>query len=316
MPQRTYRNTKPKLQFQEPKMVWDFSRLFGWCGSKKFKQRCVETLRITPETFLCGFLWTGFSLASGYGTYSVHFYFIAGFGSGFGVLVGHSLMHTKIVGGFPSISVQEVFHSVAYFFAIFLGSGTTWQRIVNDTLDYGMNFTESFFYMMLLSTLMFLAVLTAMRLLNTQYAKRELRKALHINDDFMTVQQRFYYDMQLASTIGMADAFFLGTVGNEYSNNWLGSAFVVHESTLPFEAMCKSGASTLTGFVIMQLFQNLILVDSWLDPVGEKEVVGNPDNIGDSAAAGTSVASETKSPLSIDQETTGATGTASNDASV
>lgn len=101
------------------------SMIFGWCGPDKFKHRCVELLRIAPETFLCGFLWTGFSLASGCGTYSVLFYFSAGFGSGMGALVGHALMNSNIDRGFPTISRQELFHSVAYFFAIFLGSGTT-----------------------------------------------------------------------------------------------------------------------------------------------------------------------------------------------
>lgn len=292
-------------------MPWDFSRLFGWCGHQKFKQRCIELLRITPETFLCGFLWTGFSLASGSGSYSVQFYFSAGFGAGLGALVGHGFMNMSIDRGFPTISGQEVFHSVAYFFAIFLGSGTTWQRIVNDTLDYDMNFTESFFYMICMSTLMFLAVLTAMRLMNTQYAKNEFSRVLHINDDFMTVQQRFYYDMQLASTIGMADAFFLGTIGDEYYDNWLGPAFAVHKTTLPFEAMCKSGASTLTGFVVMQLIQNVFLVDCWLDPV-EEEVLISVDRTGESPRV------VIKSPLSVtgSQKSTDTTESGRNGTSV
>lgn len=263
-------------------IMLNMTKLFGWCGIEKFKHRCIELLRITPETFLCGFLWTGFSIASGCGTYSVLFYFSAGFGSGLGALVGHAFMNGNIDRGFPAISRQELFHSVAYFFAIFLGSGTTWQRIVNDTLDYDMNFTESFFYMLCLSSMMFLAVLTVMRMLNTQYTKAELNRTLQINNNFMTVQQRFYYDMQLATTIGMADAFFLGTVGDEYSDNWLGPAFAVHATTLPLEAMCKSGASTLAGFAIMQLLQNMILVDSWLDPVKE-EVLISVDHTSDAA---------------------------------
>lgn len=171
-----------------------------------------------------------------------------------------------------------------------------------------MNFTQSFFYMLALSPMMFLAVLTVMRLLNTQYAKDELSRALQISDDFMTVKQRFYYDIQLATTIGMADAFFLGTVGDEYSDNWLGPPFAVHATTVPLEAMCKSGASTLAGFAIMQLLQNMILVDSWLDPV-EEDVLISVDRTGEAPAVKFFI----KSPLTQSRTSTD-TGSASSEA--
>lgn len=243
------------------------SNIFAICEPNKFKQRCLTVLQVAPEIFLCGFLWSGFSVACDCGTETNSFYFMTGFGSGLGALFGHILTHITFDNGFPIVTRQELFHACAYFCAIFFGSGTTWQRIVNDTIRYDMTFTESFFYMWLLSSLMFLTVLTVMRFLNTQYTKSQFSKVLQIEDDFMDVQHRFFFDVQLCSVIGFADAFFVGTVTGEYTNNWLGPAFGVHESTSTIDGMCKSGAATLVGFLIMQTVLNMIMKDCWLDPV-------------------------------------------------
>lgn len=243
------------------------SNIFTICEPEKLKQRFLTVLQVAPEIFLCGFLWSGFSVACDCGTETTSFYFMSGFGSGLGALFGHILTHITFENGMPTVERQELFHACAYFCAIFFGSGTTWQRIVNDTIRYNMTFTESFFYMWLLSTLMFLTVLTVMRFLNTQYTKSQFSKVLQIEDDFMDVQHRFFFDIQLACVIGFADAFFVGTVTGEYTNNWLGPAFGVHEYTSTFVGMCKSGGSTLVGFVILQSVLNVIMKDCWLDPV-------------------------------------------------
>lgn len=242
--------------------------VFQLVDFEKFKSRCFVVLTVCPELFLCGFLWSGFSYACNCSSDSAAFFFATGFGSGMGALIGHSLSHIEFVDGFPTITRQEIFHACAFFCAIFFGSGTTWQRIVNDTIDYGMNFTQAFFFVWLMCFLLFLTVLTVMRFLNTQYTRQQINRVLHVEDDFMTVQQRFYFDVQLAASIAMADAFFVGTVtGVNNWNNWLSPAFGVYDSTHEFTAMCKSGGSTLVGFLVLQLVQNAIMKDCWVDPV-------------------------------------------------
>ena len=91
--------------------------------------------------------------------------------------MGHILTHITFENGMPAVTRQEIFHACAYFCAIFFGSGTTWQRIVNDTIRYNMTFTESFFYMWLLSSLMFLTVLTVMLSEHTIHEESVLKGA-------------------------------------------------------------------------------------------------------------------------------------------
>ena len=246
-------------------MASSFIELFEWCSYDKYMKRAFSLSVVCIEIFLCGFLWCGMGYACRCGHNSTAFFFATGFGSGMGALVGHLLPQIRIENGFPTVSKQEIFHACAYFCAIFLGSGTTWQRVVNDTFDYGMTFTESFFYVWVISFLLFLTILTLMRLLNTKYSKKQFKEFLNINNDFDTVRERIYYDIQLCISTGLADAFFLGTVVGEYHNNWLGPILAIHDETHELEAMIKSGASTVMGFLISQLLQNAIVKDSWLD---------------------------------------------------
>mmetsp|Transcript_40927 Transcript_40927/g.81391 ORF Transcript_40927/g.81391 Transcript_40927/m.81391 type:complete len:282 (+) Transcript_40927:95-940(+) len=250
------------------------SGAFELVSMDKFLKRGYSLLTVCPELFFCGFLWAGFSYAcKDCSSDSASFYFATGFGSGMGAILGHCLSHIEFIDGFPTISRQEIFHACAFFCAIFFGSGTTWQRIVNDTIDYGMDFTQAFFFVYLMCFLLFLTVLTIMRFLNTQYTKNQISEVLHVDDDFMSVQQRFYFDVQLALSIASADAFFVGTVTGSLDNNWLAPAFGVYGSTHELAAMCKSGAATLVGFVVFQLVENAFMRDCWLDPVEPEKVV-------------------------------------------
>jgi hypothetical protein len=270
--------------------------MFEIPDAEKFKARTIVLLSLCPELFLCGFLWTGLGYGCfGCSTHSAAFYFATGFGSGVGALLGHFLSHFEMVDGFPTVTKQEVFHGCAYFCAIFLGSGTTWQRIVNDTIGYGMNFTEAFFFVWLMCFLLFLTVLTAMRFLNTRYARAELNRVLDVNDDFMSVKDRFIYDIQLSATIAFADAFFVGTVTEYRGTNWLSPAFGVYPSTCEFPAMLLSGASTLTGFVLMQMVQNMFLKKCWLDPVETKKAQNSVASM--SSSGDVALKSLTESPM-------------------
>jgi hypothetical protein len=191
------------------------------------------------------------------------------------------------------IPSQEVFHAFAYFCAAFFGSGTTWQRIVNDTIRYGMNFTEAFFYVWLLCFLLFQTVLTVLRFLNTRYTKKRLNQAFGV-DDFLSVRRRFFFDIQLSLSIACADAFFVGTVTGVYrGTNWLAPAFGVYPSTHKLEAMAKSGASTLVGFLVLQLLENAIMKDCWVDPMEAEEKEPRPTI----SETGVNMTEMTKSPI-------------------
>jgi hypothetical protein len=132
-----------------------------------------------------------------------------------------------------------------------------------------MNFTEAFFYVWLMCFLLFLTVLTAMRALNTQYTQDQLLKLLKVKSKFMTIHKRFYFDVQLALCVSLSDAFFVGTETYELEGNWLAPAFGIYDDTSKFMAMLKSGLSTLTGFLVLQVLQNAILKDCWIDAVEE-----------------------------------------------
>jgi hypothetical protein len=212
-----------------------------------------------------------------------------------GAVVGHLISHIEFADGFPTISRQEIFHACAFFLAIFLGSGTTWQRIVNDCIRYGMTFTEAFFYVWLLCFLLFLTVLTCMRLLNTRYARDQINRLLQVDDDFMSARQRFYFDIQLALSISLADAFFVGTVKDQLENNWLAPAFGFDDNTPEFTAMCKSGGATLIGFLVLQVVQNAIMKDCWVDPVDREK--NREHSIATAASAGVTLKDVAASPM-------------------
>jgi hypothetical protein len=243
-----------------------------------FKKRSLYLLRTMPEVFLCGFLWQGFSLMTNANTYSTTFYFLTGLGSGLGAFVGSLLSNIKIVEGTPSLRKLDMFHSCAFFLAILFGSGTTWQRIVNDTKDYNMNFSASFFYMWLMSTLLFCTVLTVMRRLHTAWIEHVRKQDPW--DDVQSVSTRFYYDVQLSLCVGLADAFFVGTVKGVYDDNWLGGAFGTTSSTPVFESMSKAGASTCVGFTLLCFIMNGVVKYHWLDSVLECSGEGEGEGVG------------------------------------
>lgn len=257
------------------KYKWTLSRFFEICSWEKFKFRTFLLLIQTPEVFLCGFCWTGFGYLCACNTDSVDYFFSTGFGSAMGAFVGHLL--TSIVrsdDGWPMIPRIEVFHSIAYFFAILFGSGTTWQRIVNDTKDYGMNFTESFFFMWSMSMLLFITIITILRVINLQIVNFCTVEQFYF--DTVKVKKRFLFDIQLAISIALADAFFVGTEHGYYSDNWLGGAFSITSDTHAGVAMIKSGLATTCGFLASQVVQNIISKDNWIDHVWDES---EPDTL-------------------------------------
>jgi hypothetical protein len=265
---------RPSMFYERASMYYvQVANIFEISHYDKFRTRTLALLPLFPDLFL--------------------------FGGGMGTLVGHSLVHIEFVDGFPTLSRQEIFHACAYFLAIFLGSGTTWQRIVNDTIRYGMNFTEAFFYVWLMCFLLFLTVLTTMRALNTQYTQDQLFKLLKVKSKFMTIHKRFYFDVQLALSVSLSDAFFVGTETSELEDNWLAPAFGIYDDTSKPMAMIKSGLSTLAGFLVLQVVQNAILKDCWIDPMEDLTTHPRPTEAtrGTQSTEGVTMKDVTESPL-------------------
>lgn len=228
--------------------------------SEKFLKRFSALCHTAPEIFMSGFVWQGFGIASGYSNTSASYFFITGFGAALGLMVTHILMNIQFLDGVPVVPRRARNKATVKFLALFFGSATTWQKIANDTHNYGMNFTQAFFFMWFTSFLLFLLVLTVLRLCNTA-----LKTYLNVENDMATVYQRYYYDIQLSVSVSLADAFFLGTSSGFYTDNALGGLFGVTSDTPPFESMVKAGASVLMGFLVSQLVQCVFLEDSWLD---------------------------------------------------
>ena len=239
------------------KYRWTFSRFFEIPTWEKFKYRCfILYVLCLPEVFLGGALWEGFGYACNCNIDSPSYFFSTGFGGGLGALVGHLITSITLSDdGYPIIPRIEVFHSIAYFFAILFGSGTTWQRIANDTKDYNMTFTESFFFMWTMSALLFLSMITVLRIINYQLYNVFFKEEDYYFPDRVKMKKRFLYDVQLAMGIGLADAFFVGTEGGFYTDNWLGHWFAVYPDTPVWKAMLMSGACTTIGFYCARTFK-------------------------------------------------------------
>ena len=236
-------------------------------SASKFVRRSYDMIYTFPKIFLCGFLWEGFGLACKCSVRATSFYFMTGLGGAIGTSTGHILAYV-----IPNIRSgkwkDELWQAALYGLAIFLGPGTTWQKIVNDCADWNIDFNAGLIYMWGVSAILFSCSLMGLRFLNEHL----LVKVLGLQTNIATAKEKYYYDAFLAISVGLADAVFVGTVtGWGTGENWLGPAFGVHPDTLPLVGMIKSGASTLVGFICAQLIQNMIVKDCWLDPVEEKE---------------------------------------------
>lgn len=239
---------------------------FEIASPAKLKRRFMELGMTAPKIFMAAFLWQGFGLACGCNPDSSNFYFMTGFGSAVGTFVGHVVFSALAMrGNFDP--KHELLEGVIYAMPIFLGPGTAWQKIVNDCQDWGFNFDESFCYMWLVSFLILICSLCFLRILNERIVRR-----LEIDVHVGTIRDKFPTDFQIAMSIGFGDAFFMGTVPEQFSSDFLAPPFGVYDDTPPFEAMVKAGGSTLCGFLIMQTFQNFIWKKSWLDPKEQQPV--------------------------------------------
>lgn len=133
-----------------------------------------------------------------------------------------------------------------------------------------MTFTESFFFMWAMSGLLFLSMITVLRIINNQLYNIFFKEEEYYFPDRVKMKKRFLYDIQLAMGVGMADAFFVGTEGGYYSDNWLGHWFALYPDTPVWKAMLLSGTCTTMGFLLCQNIQNIISKDNWIDHLIEE----------------------------------------------
>eukprot|EP01039_Chlorochromonas_danica_P010641 gene10641-11797_t len=232
----------------------------------RLANRFYESALSIPKMFLCAFLWEGFGLGSGYASESVDFYFITGLGGGVGVLVGH-LLAFAVAKGKDFKWQEELTRGSLYGISVFLGPATLWQKIVNDTDEWGWSFTGAFFFMWLIASLTYFASMTFFR------AVAEIgSKHLPILKVVEPPSLRIWSDFSLSISVGLGDAFFMGTVPDQFNHNWLAPAFGVHDDTETFLAMLKSGLSVLIGFLIMQVVENLIFKSAWTDDAQDDAV--------------------------------------------
>lgn len=175
-----------------------------------------------------------------------------------------SALFPYVVTGFKDFKpVIEGIRGAMLGLAVFLGPGTIWQRVVNDSADWNFSFTGGFFYMWPLSGLMFLASMTALRFLASRIQRYFFDHRIRAVE---SVTRQFLHDACLAFSVGLGDAFFMGTSAEQFpTDNWLAPAFGVYNSTDPFVAMLLAGISTMIGFLIAQTFQNIVFPDCWAD---------------------------------------------------
>jgi hypothetical protein len=194
----------------------------------KLKIRFTETFMTVPKIFLGAFLWEGFSLGSKLGEYDVAFYWISGLGCAVGTQFGHVAITFIVQRGHDFSYFHDATKGFLYGLAVLFGPGTAWQRVVNDAHDWGLTFTQAFFYMWLISCLLFFTSLTFFRkVIEVISIKTNTEKR------FIHLRSSLYFDFLISLSVGMGDAFFMGTEAvHEFpSDNWLAPTFGVHSGT-------------------------------------------------------------------------------------
>lgn len=234
-------------------------------SKKRLINRSYECMIALPKMFLSAFLWEGFGLASGYSSETVRYYFITGLGGGVGVLVGHMIVF-YFARGKDFVFKEELTKAALYGMAVFLGPATLWQKIVNEADEWGWTFTGSFFFMWLVASLVYFTSMSVFRLF-AEFGSCYFP----ILKTVEPAKQRMVSDFSLSFSVGLGDAFFMGTCGDQFSHNWLAPAFGVHDSTNAMEAMVKSGTSVMTGFLLMQVFENIAFGSVWTDDATDEE---------------------------------------------
>lgn len=236
------------------------------------KNRFAVTALVSFKIFLGAFLWEGFGLGCNCSIYSTAFYFSTGFGGGIGTFLGQLLPALFLYRGQQKPIMLETLRGFILGISVFLGPSTLWQRLVNDAADWGWSFTGGFFYMWLISGLVFVLSYTAFSAL-LEWAITKKRLSL------VELRKKLFMDCLLGISVGLGDAFFMGTSASQFSDNWLAPAFGVYDSTPPLNSMLLAGISTAIGFTIAQVFQNIVFPVTWADTGSEYEIEGSSRDV-------------------------------------
>lgn len=239
--------------------------VFGIPESTLLFRRTVATVCIGIKFFFASFFWEGAGIlgetAFGLSEYDAGYFFLTGFGTIIGITVGELILFFMSCA-FQSYTIDELYTELHFHILLCFGAGLTagtlWQVNVNIGLFLGFDFTEAFFFMLAMSFLVFVIAVSTFRECNALLpGKVRLR--------LQKSEEKLWYDTTLGLAVAAADAFFVGTDNDEYTpNGWLG-VFAVGDSTSTIAAMSLAGASSLTGFLIVQTVMNCCLVDVWID---------------------------------------------------
>lgn len=198
----------------------------------------------------------------GYAADSVQFAISTGCGDAAGVMLGHMAYKSvqKVVTDHPVSIVGELGTST-WLGAGALLAGTSWQPSVNFFHDVlGCSFTGAAVGTFAVCGTMFLGALRVGRMVMPWMAA----------GDKTNMKQ----DVGLSISIGGAtgcfvatDMSFLGTPGSDALYSVFNPTLGVLESDTALQGCVKAGASTFTGFGLVNAFQNIVLPGgaNWMD---------------------------------------------------
>jgi len=243
------------------------SGFFGIPSPERWLGRLVKALIIGVKVFFGALAWEGFALVAlsiGQSADKAGYFFLTGLGDAVGYFVAHVLvMHATCLQYGTNEYTAELHSGILLAVASGIVAGTLWGVwvLVFGPEYLALNFAEAFFFMLLLSFVFFAGTLMLLRWLNTTLLSPKSR--FLVGD----VHLRWKFDVSLAFSIAVADAFFLSTSASSFSDAGGLAVFNVDSSTAAGVALAYSGATALIGFLLAQLVQNSVLDYTFVDDV-------------------------------------------------
>ena len=153
----------------------------------------------------------------------------------------------KAVTGNDSIDVGKELQVGTMLGSSAVFSGFVWQPTVNALQAAGWDFTSS---MVMTGGVATLAFFTGLRVTRALYSPimSGVEEASYAN---------LKADAALSVAVGGAAGFFLGTDVSYGAANYLGGALGIQETFSPLTASVTAGTSTMIGFSVIQLGENL-----------------------------------------------------------
>ena len=239
----------------------------GWAGSLR--------RIISIKVFFGALSWEGFALLAisiGQGSDTAGYFLLSGLGDALGYLLAHVLiMHLTCLQYGTKEYTAELHSGILLAVASGIVAGTLWGVwVLVMGPDYlSLDFTAAFFFMLVLSFIFFCGTIVVLRGLNASCLPPKAR--LLIGD----ISLRWKFDVSLAFSIAVADAFFLATAASSFSGAGGLAVFNVGADTSAGVALAYSGATAVIGFLLAQLVQNSVLEYSFVDDVAPPPLPGS-----------------------------------------